>query len=82
MSKPNGCIESRETHGVDLFGPTPGNHRWQFQQGRGFDLSSFQIDWEAKQACLPGWQAQCPLAASDRSPRQCGGQYHVCEIRL
>ena len=33
-------IESRETHGVDLFGPTPGNHRWQFQQGRGFDLSA------------------------------------------
>jgi Transposase DDE domain len=39
---------------VDLCGPTPGNHRGQFQQGRGCDLSSFQIDWEAKQAHCPG----------------------------
>lgn len=47
-------IESREIYGIDLLGPSPGNHRWQFQQGRGFDLSSFQIDWEAKQARCPG----------------------------
>ena len=47
-------IESREIYGVDLFGPTPGNHRWQSQQGLGFDLASLQIDWEAKQARCPG----------------------------
>jgi transposase len=46
-------VESRITYGIDLIGPTPGNHRWQFQQGVGFDLASFHIDWEAK-------QAQCP----------------------
>jgi transposase len=47
-------IESQGTYGIDLYGPTPGNHRWQSQQGLGFDLSSFQIDWEAKQAQCPG----------------------------
>jgi transposase len=47
-------IESRETYGVDLLGPTPGHHRWQSQQGLGFALASFQIDLEAKQAQCPG----------------------------
>jgi transposase len=49
-------IESCELYGVDLFGPTPGNHRWQSQQGLGFDLASLQLDWEAKQARCPGGQ--------------------------
>jgi transposase len=55
-------IESRETYGMDLCGPTPGNHRWPSQQGRGFDLASFQIDWEAK-------QAQCPEGKGSSSWR-------------
>ncbi len=46
-------VESRTSYGIELMGPTPGNHRWQLQQGIGFDLASFHIDWEAK-------QAQCP----------------------
>jgi hypothetical protein len=39
---------------VDGCGPPPGNQRWPCQQGLGFDLASFQIDWEAKQAQCPG----------------------------
>jgi transposase len=46
-------VESRDLYGVDLFGPTPGNRWWQSQQGLGFDLASFHIDWEAKQARCP-----------------------------
>jgi len=46
-------VESRDHYGVDLFGPTPGNRWWQSQQGLGFDLASFHIDWEAQQARCP-----------------------------
>lgn len=46
-------VESLTTYGVELVGPTPGNHRWQFQPGFGFDLASFTLDWEAKRAPCP-----------------------------
>jgi transposase len=46
-------LESRDAYGIDLFGPIPGNHRWQFQQGVGFDLSSFQVDWQAQSVTCP-----------------------------
>lgn len=46
-------VESRDDYGVDLFGPLPGNHRWQFQQGVGFDLSHFQVDWHAQSVTCP-----------------------------
>lgn len=46
-------LESQDQYGVDLFGPIPGNHRWQFQQGDGFDLSHFQVDWHAQQVTCP-----------------------------
>jgi transposase len=46
-------IESRDDYGVDLFGPIPGNHRWQFQQGAGFDLASFHVDWQAQRVTCP-----------------------------
>lgn len=46
-------LESRNEYGVDLFGPIPGNHRWQFQQGDGFDLSRFQVDWHTQRVSCP-----------------------------
>lgn len=49
-------VESRDAYGIDLFGPTPGNRWWQSQQGQGFDLAGFQIDWEAKRARCPEGQ--------------------------
>lgn len=49
-------VESRDRYGVDLFGPTPGNRWWQSQQGQGFDLASFHIDWEGQRARCPEGQ--------------------------
>lgn len=46
-------LESRDAYGVDLFGPIPGNHRWQFRQGDGFDLAHFQVDWPARRVTCP-----------------------------
>jgi len=46
-------LESYDRYGVDLVGPIPGNHRWQFQQGAGFDLAHFQVDWHAQRVTCP-----------------------------
>lgn len=46
-------FESREPSGIDVVGPTPGNHRWQSPQGLGCDVARFPIDWDAKQARCP-----------------------------
>ena len=46
-------VESREEYGVDLFGPAPGNRFWQSQQGTGFDISHFHIDWERQTVTCP-----------------------------
>ena len=76
-------IESRETYGMDLCGPTPGNHRWPSQQGRGFDLASFQIDWEAKQAPCPGgkgssrWRPSTNGAPSMSESNRCMKPYKL-----
>ena len=50
-------IESREEYGVDLIGPAQSNGRWQQVQGKGFDISHFQIDWDKQQAVCP--QGKC-----------------------
>lgn len=57
-------VESRDLYGVDLYGPAPGNRWWQSEQGLGFDLSSFHIDWEAEKAI-------CPMGVSSSSWRPC-----------
>jgi transposase len=46
-------VESEQEYGVDLWGPTPGNHQWQFEQSKGFHAANFPIDWERKQATCP-----------------------------
>jgi transposase len=50
-------IESREEYGVDLLGPAQSNGRWQQVQGKGCDISHFQIDWDKQQATCP--QGKC-----------------------
>jgi transposase len=45
--------ESRRDYGVELYGPTRPDHRWQAQAGEGFDAAHFQIDWERRQATCP-----------------------------
>lgn len=46
-------VESRRAYGVELIGPVHGNGRWQLEQGTGFDISHFKIDWEREQAQSP-----------------------------
>ena len=39
-------VESQSKYGIELIGPAQNNGRWQREQGTGFDLSNFDIDWE------------------------------------
>ncbi len=44
-------IESRESYGVDLVGPTLKNYWYQAETG--YDLTHFSIDWEAQTVTCP-----------------------------
>jgi transposase len=46
-------VESQSKYGVELIGPPQGNGRWQQEQGQGFDLAHFHIDWEREKATCP-----------------------------
>jgi len=50
-------ISSQEQYEVTLVGPVSQNNQWQAKAAQGYDLASFQIDWQAK-------QATCPTSAS------------------
>jgi len=45
-------VISRDTHGVDVVGPAPGDQSWQ-ARGCGFDVAHFALDWDAKRATCP-----------------------------
>jgi transposase len=45
--------ESRRDYGVDLYGPTRPDYKWQARAGAGFDAAHFQIDWERERATCP-----------------------------
>jgi transposase len=46
-------VSSKQEFGVDLYGPTRLDYRWQAREGQGFDASAFVVDWEAKTALCP-----------------------------
>ena len=46
-------VESRTTYGVDLVGPAQKNGKWQSQQGAGFEMANFRVDWEREQVTCP-----------------------------
>jgi len=46
-------VSSARDFGVDLYGPTRQDYRWQACAGHGFAASAFTIDWEAKTATCP-----------------------------
>jgi transposase len=56
---------SRDEYDLDLVGPVPSDTSWQAQTGQGFDLSCFQVDWEAKRVICPmgsqshSWRLHC-----------------------
>jgi len=49
-------VESRERYGVELLGPVSRNNQWQAKAGKGYDLSGFEVDFEAKEAICPQGQ--------------------------
>jgi transposase len=46
-------VESQRQYGIELIGPVQSNGRWQQEQGTGFDIGCFTIDWEQHQALCP-----------------------------
>lgn len=58
-------LSSRDQYDLDLVGPVPSDTSWQAQTGQGFDLSCFQVDWDAKRVTCPvgcqshSWRSYC-----------------------
>lgn len=75
-------LEARDVHGVDLFGPMRSNYEWHAREGTGFDLASFEIDWEKEEATCPEgkksihWRHRTrrgqPVLGIAFSPKDCG----------
>jgi transposase len=49
-------VTAQIEHQIDIVGPTFGSYSRQQRAGQGYDLSTFIIDWEAKQAHCPQGQ--------------------------
>jgi transposase len=45
--------ESKKNYGVDLYGPTRPDYKWQAREKTGFEAAAFSIDWENEQATCP-----------------------------
>lgn len=51
--EPRSLLEAHERFEVSLVGPSMRNTGWQAREGNGFDLSSFELDWEKQEAICP-----------------------------
>jgi transposase len=49
-------VTAQTQHQIDVIGPPFGSYSRQRQEGRGYDLQAFIIDWEAQQARCPQGQ--------------------------
>ena len=59
--------ESKQNYGVDLYGPTRPDYKWQAREGSGFEAAAFTIDWENEVAICPeGKQSLSWTPAIDR----------------
>jgi transposase len=47
-------IDSEDNHSIEVIGPIKVDTTWQAQAGKGFDVSSFIIDWETQRVTCPG----------------------------
>lgn len=45
--------ESKKNYGVDLYGPTRPDYKWQAREKSGFEAAAFTIDWENEVATCP-----------------------------
>lgn len=46
-------VNSQQSWGVDLFGPTRKDYHWQARDGTGFAAERFAVDWQKKSATCP-----------------------------
>jgi transposase len=46
-------VSSQQNYGITLLGPVLSDNSWQAKAGKGFDVGSFQLDWQAQQATCP-----------------------------
>jgi transposase len=49
----NHLVASQRQYGMELIGPVQSNGRWQQEQGTGFAIGCFTIDWERHKALCP-----------------------------
>jgi len=49
-------VSSQQNYGITLLGPVLSDNSWQAKAGKGFDVGSFQLDWQAQQATCPQGQ--------------------------
>lgn len=68
-------LTSQAEYQLDLVGRVPKDTSWQAQAARGFDLSCFQIDWQAE-------QVTCPVGCQSQSWRLYSDRYGNPEIRV
>lgn len=60
-------ITTREEHAVELLGPVLPDHSWQAKEGNGYDVASFEIDWDIQVAMCPqGKQSRYWVLSRDR----------------
>ena len=59
-------VESDQSFGLELIGPARPDVSWQAREPDGYDLTQFQLDWEAQQATCPqGKQSQSWTPSND-----------------
>ena len=46
-------MDSRQDYGIDLFGPTRPDYKWQAQAKEGFAAEHFNYDWQKREATCP-----------------------------
>lgn len=46
-------LHNREQQEIEVIGPVSQNNQWQAKAGEGYDLASFSIDWQKRQATCP-----------------------------
>ena len=49
-------IDAKAEHGIELVGPVRPDTSWQAKAGEGYDISAFQIDWDAQAVICPQGQ--------------------------
>ena len=66
-SAANLAASSRQ--GVDLIGPAPVDTSWQARRQTGFDVASFDIDWDAQVVTCPEGKRSCTWCESTSKTR-------------